>query len=556
MPVIGHSTCQGVNPTRSNMEDIELKSIQIIEWGMLGYAEALVRQRQMVDERIKNQSPNRLLLVEHPSVVTIGRSGSLKDLNVSKAVLAERGVALELVERGGQATFHGPGQMVAYPIVKLTDKDLHAFLERLMDSVADVLRDWGMDPEYKKGQPGLWVKGAKIASVGLAVRKWVTFHGIALNVAIDPGWFGLIVPCGQPGEKITSMEKALGRPVDLSAVKQRFVARFLTRNAYKAPEASQIESGRDPRWLVLSPTDRRAVDHMQKRLADLNLATVCQSAHCPNLGECFARGTATFMIMGTRCTRRCRFCAVDKGPPATLDAGEPRRIAMAVQRMGIAHAVVTSVTRDDLPDGGAGHFVQTIRHIRKHCPDVSVEVLVPDFGGVVLSFDAICAADPDVFNHNIETVPRLYPSIRPRADYRRSLSILSYAATWGVITKSGLMLGLGETEDEIKNVIRDLKKAGCTRLTIGQYLAPSKAHAPVARYVAPEEFDMWASTALDMGFTSVAAGPLVRSSYHADGMMEENQKQNGIESIRKAGGWEPNALSLKSAPGRICTGRM
>lgn len=512
-----------------------MKAIQIIEWGRLGYAEALARQRQLVDERIADKSPDRLLLVEHPPVVTIGRSGSLNDLNVSRAILAERGIALEKVERGGQVTFHGPGQLVAYPIVKVTDKDLHAFLERLMDSVADVLRGYGLDPEFKKGQPGVWVKGAKIASVGLAVRKWVTFHGIALNVAIDPGWFDLIVPCGQPGEKITAMQKALGRPVDMQAVKQRFVTRFLARHACKAPEGPPIKPGRDPRWLVLPPTDHRAVERMQKRLVDLKLATVCQSAHCPNLGECFARGTATFMIMGTRCTRRCRFCAVDKGPPAPLDAGEPQRIAMAVSRMGITHAVVTSVTRDDLPDGGAGHFVQTIRHIRKHCPGVSVEVLVPDFGGVVLSFDAVCAAGPDVFNHNIETVPRLYTGIRPGADYQRSLSILSYAATWGVITKSGLMLGLGETKDEIKTVIRDLKTAGCTRLTIGQYLAPSKAHAPVARYVPPEEFEMWGATARDMGITSVAAGPLVRSSYRAGEMMEGSQKQNDIESIRKAG---------------------
>ena len=381
----------------------------------------------------------------------------------------------------------------------------------------------------------MWVGGAKIASVGLAVRKWVTCHGIALNVSTDPGWFDMIIPCGQPGERITSMENEMGRSVEMSAVKKRFVTQFLARHTYKAPEASEIKPGRDPEWLVLPATDLNAVDRMEKRLADLQLATVCQSAQCPNLGECFAKGTATFMIMGTRCTRICRFCAVDKGSPAPLDAGEPRRIAMAVRRMGLKHAVVTSVTRDDLPDGGAGHFAETIQHIHQQCPGVSVEVLVPDLNGAVQALDTVCAARPDVFNHNIETVPRLYSRIRPMAEYRRSLGVLSYAAHKGLMAKSGLMLGLGETEDEIKQVIRDLKKAGCMLLTIGQYLAPSKDHAPMARYVPPEEFEMWAKTARDMGFTSVASGPLVRSSYHAGQMMDASRNAFGNDRIRKAG---------------------
>lgn len=512
-----------------------MKAIQIIDWGMLDYAEALVRQREMVDERIKDRSPDRLLLVEHPPVVTIGRSGGLNDVHVSKDALARRGVALQQVERGGRATFHGPGQLVAYPIVKITDKDLHAFLKRLIDTAADLLRCYGLVPEYREGQPGVWVGGAKIASVGLAVRKWVTCHGIAMNVSTDPGWFDMIIPCGQPGEKITSMENEMGRSVEMSAVKKRFVTQFLGRHAYKAPEASEIKPGRDPEWLVLPATDLSAVDRMEKRLADLHLTTVCQSAQCPNLGECFAKGTATFMIMGTRCTRRCRFCAVGKGAPAPLDAGEPRRIAMAVSRMGVKHAVVTSVTRDDLPDGGAGHFAETIQHIRQQCPGVSVEVLVPDFDGAVSAFDMVCDAGPEVFNHNIETVPRLYARVRPKADYRRSMGILSYAASRGIITKSGLMLGLGETGDEIRSVMRDLKNAGCMLLTIGQYLAPSRDHAPMARYVPPEEFEMWDKTARDLGFTSVASGPLVRSSYHAGQMMDASRNALGNDLIRKAG---------------------
>lgn len=512
-----------------------MKEIQIIDWGILDYAKALVRQRQMVDERINDRSPDRLLLVEHPPAVTIGRSGSLNDLKVSKTELAERGVALQQVERGGRATFHGPGQLVAYPIIKVADKDLHAFLKRLIDTAADVLRSYGLDPEYREGQPGVWVNGAKIVSVGLAVRKWVTYHGIALNVSPDRGWFDLIIPCGQPGEKITTMKNEMGISVKMAEVKKRFITHFLTRCTYRAHEESEVTPGRNPRWLVLPAMDLKAVARMEKRLADLQLATVCQSAHCPNLGECFAKGTATFMIMGTRCTRRCRFCAVDKGSPAPLDADEPRRIATAVHRMGVTHAVITSVTRDDLPDGGAGHFVKTIQHIRKRCPGLSVEVLVPDLNGAVQALDWVCGARPDVFNHNIETVPRLYTRIRPMAEYRRSLGVLSYAAEKGLMTKSGLMLGLGEKEGDIRHVLHDLKKAGCMLLTIGQYLAPSKDHAPVARYVPPAEFEMWAETARDMGFISVASGPLVRSSYHAGQMMAACRNAFGNDLIRKAG---------------------
>jgi lipoic acid synthetase len=515
------------------MENRKLQEIQIIDWGRLDYGQALVRQQQMVAERIKGRSPDRLVLVEHPPVVTIGRSGSLKDLCIAKEALGQKGVSLHKVDRGGRATFHGPGQLVVYPIVKVSDKDLHAFLKRLLDTVAGVLRSYQLVPEFKQGKPGLWVNGAKIASVGLAVRKWVAYHGIALNVSTDPGWFDLIVPCGQPGEKITSMDHETGGSVDISDVKKRLVAHFCSRHHYTACEEVNAKPGKRPQWLVISATDLGAADCMAKRLERLQLATVCQSAHCPNQGECFDRGTATFMILGTRCTRRCRFCAVDKGAPHAPDEGEPKRVAMAVQQLGLTHAVVTSVTRDDLPDGGAGQFARTIRQIRKQCPGVSVEVLVPDFNGTIPALDTVCAVRPDVFNHNIETVPRLYARIRPIAKYRRSLGVLSYAAGKGLMAKSGLMLGLGETENEIKKTLLDLKYAGCMLLTLGQYLAPSQDHVPVARYVPPEEFEMWAETARGMGFTSVAAGPLVRSSYRAEEMMDASQSASGNDQIRK-----------------------
>jgi lipoic acid synthetase len=517
------------------IENRKLNELQIIDWGVLDYGQALARQYRMVGDRIDGRSPDRLVLVEHPPVVTIGRSGSLKDLCLEPEMLSQKGVALHKVDRGGRATFHGPGQLVVYPIVKVRDKDLHVFLKRLLDALADVLRDYGVVSEFKKGKPGLWVNGAKIASVGMAVKKWVTYHGVALNICIDPTWFNLIVPCGQPDEKITSMDREMGAHVDLSDVKKRFVDCFCEQHHYTASEQANAKPGSRPPWLVLPATGLEAAHGMEKRIARLHLSTVCQSAHCPNQVECFQRGTATFMILGTRCTRRCRFCAVDKGLPSVPDEGEPKRVAMAVEQLGLTHAVITSVTRDDLPDGGSGQFARTIQLIHKQCTGVAVEVLVPDFNGSIMALDTVCAARPEVFNHNIETVPRLYARIRPIAEYRRSLSVLSYAAGSGCKVKSGLMLGFGETESEVKKTLMDLKYAGCTSITLGQYLAPSKDHVPVARYVPPEEFEMWAAAARDMGFISVAAGPLVRSSYRAGEMVDAHKSVSVNDQIRKAG---------------------
>ncbi|MBW2237625.1 MAG: lipoyl synthase [Deltaproteobacteria bacterium] len=462
-------------------------SLKIIDWGRLDYGHALRRQKELVDERIAGRCSDHLVFVEHPPVVTLGRSGGLFDLCVSEHTLHRKNVEIFTVERGGRATFHGPGQMVTYPIIRLKSKDLHVYLYRLLDVAAQVVQSFGLVPEFRQGQPGIWVGGAKIASVGIAVRKWVTFHGLALNVNTDTDWFRLIVPCGRSDEKITSISHELGKTIELSEVKTRFTASFRRIFGYIDPTARQ---GPHPQWLVRPPVDI----------------------------ECFGRGVATFMILGTRCTRRCRFCAVEKGTPEAVDAMEPSRVALAAQQLGLTHVVVTSVTRDDLPDGGAGHFVDTVRHIREKCPNASIEVLVPDFDGDCQTLQMVCDAQPDVFNHNIETVSRLYARIRPQADYRRSLSVLSYAAGRGLRVKSGLMLGLGETDSEVRRLMRDLLETGCISVTIGQYLAPSKKHQPVARYVRPDEFDQWAATARAMGFTSVASAPLVRSSYRADEM--------------------------------------
>ncbi|MFU8891195.1 MAG: lipoyl synthase [Anaerosomatales bacterium] len=277
-----------------------------------------------------------------------------------------------------------------------------------------------------------------------------------------------------------------------------------------------------PEWLrrpIATPGRATAVEGL---LGELRLNTVCQSAKCPNRGECYASGTATFLIMGDACTRGCRFCAVETRVPAPLDAGEPARVAEAARRMGLAHVVVTTVTRDDLPDGGAAHFVAVIEALREAVPDAAVEVLTSDFAGNTSSIDAVTDARPDVFNHNLETVPRLYPEVRPGAEYRRSLGVLARvkercaeADAPRLPTKSGLMLGLGETPEEVVAVMRDLRGAGCDLLTLGQYLRPSPAHLPVAEFVEPAVFEELARDARALGFSAVASAPFVRSSYHA-----------------------------------------
>jgi lipoic acid synthetase len=255
-------------------------------------------------------------------------------------------------------------------------------------------------------------------------------------------------------------------------------------------------------------------------LRELRLETVCENARCPNRPECYARRTATFMILGHVCTRPCGFCAVPRGRPEALAGDEPERVAEAAQRLGLRHVVITSVTRDDLPDGGADHFARCIRAVRARTGAV-VEVLTPDFLGDTRALDRVLAAQPEVYNHNVETVPRLYKKVRGRADYQRSLDLLAYVKRRAphVLTKSGLMLGLGETTEELLEVLADLRTARCDTLTLGQYLAPTLKHLPVARYVPPAEFDALAVLARSLGFRQVASGPFVRSSYHADEMV-------------------------------------
>jgi len=274
---------------------------------------------------------------------------------------------------------------------------------------------------------------------------------------------------------------------------------------------------RKPPWLTRRLPSGPEYEKIRRLMNRGRLHTVCQEAKCPNIWECFSNRTATFLILGDRCTRNCRFCAVAHSPVAPPDPAEPVRVAETVEKLGLAYVVITSVTRDDLPDGGAGHFAKTIREIHRRIPEAVIEVLIPDFKGDAEALRAVLEARPQVLNHNIETVPRLYATVRPGAVYARSLELLERVKTIdaSIPTKSGLMLGLGETTAEIRQTLQDLLDVECRMLTLGQYLQPSKDHLPVARFVPPAEFEQWQQTAFQMGFSEVASGPFVRSSYHA-----------------------------------------
>jgi lipoyl synthase len=277
-----------------------------------------------------------------------------------------------------------------------------------------------------------------------------------------------------------------------------------------------------PSWLKRNLPRGNGNFFTQELLRELRLETVCENARCPNRPECYSRRTATFMILGNVCTRPCGFCSVPKGQPDDLEDDEPARVAEAAHRLGLRHVVITSVTRDDLPDGGADHFRQCILAVRQRTGAV-VEVLTPDFLGDLSAVDSVLEAAPEVFNHNMETVPRLYKRVRGRASYQRSLDLLGHVKrrSPATVTKSGLMLGIGETTDELFDVLADLRAHGCDTLTLGQYLAPTLKHIPVARYVPPAEFDELAARVRTLGFAKVVAGPFVRSSYHADEMVDD-----------------------------------
>jgi len=523
-----------------------------VRWlGRVRYRDALAVQHAL----FRRSGEHYLLLVEHPAVYTLGVSASLAHvLDDPESVGAE----LVRADRGGDVTYHGPGQLVGYPVldVSLGPNAVPAYVGRVEGLVIDVLGDLGLRAGRLAGYPGVWVdhdgeNPRKICAIGVRISRGRSMHGFALNVDPDLSMFSHIVPCGIPDRPVTSIV-AEGIPTTIADVVDLVVARsgslFANSEARRPVErqdATAAAPATAPGAVALRPIERRlavaGVDTSQsvalrqpkpdwmrvearmgqeylalrRTMRALDLVTVCEEAGCPNIYECWADGTATFMINGERCTRACGFCLVDTRHPMPLDPGEPARVAEAVASMGLKHAVVTTVARDDLDDGGAAAFAATITEIRHRCPGTTVEVLISDCKGDERSLGLIFDAAPDVLNHNLETVLRLQRAVRPSASYARSLAVLARARAAGLLVKSGIILGMGEDDDEVLGALGDLAAVGVQVVTLGQYLRPSAAHLPVARYWRPEEFDALARAAREMGFLHVEASPLTRSSYHA-----------------------------------------
>ncbi len=558
-----------------------------VRWlGRVGFRESLDVQRRLW----AHSADNYLLLLEHHHVFTAGPSADQANLLVDPG---EVGADCVRIDRGGDFTYHGPGQLVGYPILTLPGRrggglaETSAYVCDLEQVLIDALADLGLPGCGRfRGYPGVWLdlEGTprKIAAIGVRLSRGRTMHGFALNVETDLSWFERIIPCGIRDFRPTSL-RAEGWAATMREVADAVVGRAAERWGEAGCERADVAWRHRPsdlspfsRGLALgqhsgteSPDSRRprgavnaapaggarriavAAPRSHARLAeagvdgglhlgerkpswlragmDLNdgylrlrrvmrqheLVTVCEEAGCPNIFECWGAGTATFMLNGERCTRACGFCLVDTRQPAPLDPGEPRRVADAVAEMGLDHAVVTAVARDDLADGGAAAFAETIAAIRDRSPGTTVEVLVPDFGGDASSLQTVLDASPDILNHNIETVARLQRAVRPSAGYARSLALLARSASAGHVSKSGIIVGMGEDDAEVDLTLADLAAVGVSIVTIGQYLRPTSHHIPVARWVPPESFERWREAGTALGIDHVESSPLTRSSYHA-----------------------------------------
>jgi lipoic acid synthetase len=519
--------------------------------GVVAYDEADALQRALHD----HSAADHLLLLEHPPTYTLGTRADPAHVLARPASV---GAELVHTDRGGDVTYHGPGQLVGYPIVSLPPwrdgrPDVVVYVRTLEAALVDALAGFGIAAHTDDGFTGVWVGDEKIAAIGVKVAGGRTRHGFALNVDPDLAMFDHIVPCGIRDRGVTSLARVLGTappmaevvdvvtdavaarlgraverqdvawkhaPGDLSAFSRRehegSPVRLLGRLAAAGVEAPAPDpTFRRPEWMKVRANLGPGYRETKRLMREGGLHTVCEEAGCPNIFECWADRTATFMILGERCTRACGFCLVDTRRPEPLDESEPERLAEAVARLGLAHAVITSVARDDLDDGGAAAFAATIRAVRRRRPGTTVEVLIPDCKGDAAALDTIFTARPDVLNHNLETVARLQRAARPSAGYARSLAVLARAKASGLVTKSGIILGMGEEDDEVRGALVDLRGAGVDLLTIGQYLRPSPAHLPVVRWWTPDEFAALGDFARGLGFAHVESGPLVRSSYHA-----------------------------------------
>ena len=544
-----------------------------VRWlGRVEYRESLDLQRQL----FHSSSDDHLLLLEHPHVFTGGPNTDLSNLLVDPSKV---GATYEQTDRGGDITYHGPGQLTGYPILSLpgrrgggiaeTKTYIHQLEQVLIDALSELgLNDCGRLDRY----PGVWVHPAKerprkIAAVGVRLSRGRTMHGFALNVATDLSWFDYIVPCGIKDFAVTSLRNeginvsmdSVAKEVSKKAIEtwaiagSEFAATAFPKHEkdLKAFQGNHTRTSASNGEATVLLRERNTTDRRQRRLQEvgvsdglpitdrkpswmkarielndgyrrvrstvrsLDLTTVCEEAGCPNIYECWGKDTATFMVNGNRCTRACGFCLVDTRHPTPLDQEEPERVAKAVTTMCLQHVVITAVARDDLTDGGVSGFINTLKAIRAASPSTTVETLIPDFGGRQEALHSLVNERPDVINHNLETVARLQRAVRPSAGYARSLTLLARVKGENLVTKSGLIVGLGESDKELLAALADLAAVGVDIVTIGQYLRPSPQHLPVQRWVTPETFEMLADYGRELGIRHIEAGPLTRSSYNA-----------------------------------------
>jgi len=526
-----------------------------VRWiGRVAYREVLALQTAL----FKHGREQHLLLLEHPHVFTYGPRAEL-DKNL-KCDPSEVGADFVAVKRGGDITYHGPGQLVGYPILNLENAiGATAHVCSVEQLVIDALAELGVKNAGRlTGFAGVWLdanndRRRKISAIGVRLAHGRTMHGFALNVDPDMTYMRQhIVPCGVAEYPVTSLKEEginvsmqdvvkivsrlaierwgggeaeqqevawVHRPEDLSRFSRGEgpgePVRMLGRLADAGVDGGVDLSERKPEWLRPKVQIGPEVLKIKRTLSELKLVTVCEEAGCPNLSECWKDGTATFMVLGERCTRACGFCLVDTRKPELPEADEPQRVAEAVASMGLTHAVLTMVARDDLADGGFAHVAECVRAIRERNPFTRIETLVSDAKGEVASLQLLFDARPDVFNHNIETVARLQRAVRPSAGYARSLGVLSAAKAAGLVVKSGLVLGMGETTEEVDGCLADLAGIGVNIVTIGQYLRPTTHHTPVARWIHPDEFTRWKQVGESLGIGHVESSPLTRSSYHA-----------------------------------------
>ncbi len=538
-----------------------------IRWlGRVSYRDAHACQQAMFE-----RNSDYLLLLEHPHVFTLGLRGDEANILVDPV---EVGAEVAYTDRGGDVTYHGPGQLVGYPVMTVPGKrgggmaDTVAYVCSVEQLVIDALDDLGLTNCGRLSDyPGVWVdpdsdNPRKIAAVGVRLSRTRSMHGFALNVDCDLDWFGRIVPCGIPDKAVTSLV-AEGRRATMREVVDAVVARVADRWGGGGADRADVawrhrpddlspfsrgmgpgelagkavrlqsrmsEAGLDdgldiaerkPPWMRVALKTGPEFRRLRSELHSRNLVTVCEEAGCPNIYECWNEGTATFMINGERCTRACGFCLVDTQRPEPPDPAEPERVADAVEAAGLEYAVITAVARDDLPDGGAAGFAAVTAAIRRRTPGVRVEVLIPDCKGDPEALAAVFDARPDVLNHNIETVARLQRAVRPSAGYARSLAVLARAKAAGLTAKSSIIVGLGETDDEVAQTMADLAAVGTDIVTVGQYLRPTTHHLPIARWVPPDQFERFQEIGLSLGISHVEASPLTRSSHHAQHAHEQ-----------------------------------